>query len=456
MQFDEVSPFAMFVSIIGDQSSLKVDARTSLVESPTAVVPLGEAPDGLPIVLHVRRRTEVRSPVLAALGLGADDDVPPELEQALAALEHAVVRYARNKGVEVIEGELCYRTQRCVGALMGRPLFAQALGVNAPLGLVGEGGDGGGDGPGRLAITSAMPFAAQPDEAIDEVIKTNDHIALPIEGGPPRVVRVRKGQEPRSRPLAFERLSAFPSAAYHLRDQLGLEEALDLDDPGKYAISVAHAAELGWSVSNADLCRTVVQLARRVHATHLEGRIHGDLKPANVIVNDGGALPIDSLDVPIGGICTAATPGWAAPEQILALPATAGTDVYALGLILARVLSAAIYGEERSFIVPAGGESRRRVRLLSDPRVFIDPTTSQHDDRLRRAWEDHIRSCIALEQDRRLASAAEVADRVEQLLAESQPAGRRWLLAGPGLLRRHVEISGKIQPCWVLEDGDTF
>jgi hypothetical protein len=447
--------FGIFVSIIGDQSSLRVDEGQALVENPTAVVALGAAPDGLPLVLHVRRRSEVRTPVLAALGLGLDDDVPPELEQALDALEHAVVRYARNKGVEVIEGDLCYRTQRTVGALMGRTLLAQALGTSTPLSLVGEDGFGD-DAASRMAVTSAMPFVRDPGQAIADVNTRNDYIALSIVGGPPRVVRVIDGQEPRTRSLAFETLGAFPSATCHLRDELGLEEAMELSDPAVYASSVARSAQLGWSVSNEDLCRVVVQLARRIQAKHLEGRIHGDLKPANVIVNDGGALPIDSLDVPFAAVSAAATPGWAAPEQILSRPVSATTDVYALGLILARVLGAAIYGEERSFIVPAGGESRRRVWLLSDPRVFIDPTTNQLGDRLRRAWEDLVRSCIALEQERRMATAGDFASRIEQLLADSSPSGRRWLRAGPGILRRHVELAGKLRPCWVLEDGDAF
>lgn len=454
MDIGDETDFGIFVSIIGDQSSLRVDEGQALVENPTAVVALGEAPDGLPLVLHVRRRSEVRTPVLAALGLGLDDDVPPELEQALDSLEHAVVRYARSKGVEVIEGDLCYRTQRTVGALMGRTLVAQALGSGTPLSLVGD--DGGDEDPSRMAVTSAMPYAAQPGQALADATARNDYIALPIVGGAPRVVRLVDGQEPRTRSLVFEKLGAFPSATYHLRDDLGLEEATELADPAVYAAAVARSAQLGWSVSNEDLCRVVVQLARRIQAKHLDGRVHGDLKPANVIVNDGGALPIDALDVPFGSVCTAATPGWAAPEQILSLPVSAATDVYALGLILARVLGAAIYGEERSFIVPAGGEARRRVRLLSDPRVFIDPATSQLGDRLRRAWEDLIRGCIALEQERRTASAGDVAARVEQLLADSSPSGRRWLRAGPGILRRHVELAGKLRPCWVLEDGDTF
>jgi hypothetical protein len=448
--------FGIFVSIIGDQSSLRVDERQALVENPTAVVPLGEAPDGLPLVLHVRRRSEVRTPVLTALGLGLDDDVPPELEQALDSLAHAVVRYARGKGVEVIDGDLCYRTQRTVGALMGRTLLAQALGSGTPLSLVGEPGGDGDDDPNRMAVTSAMPHAAGSEQALAGGNATNDTIALPIVGGPPKVARLIDGQEPRTRSLVFEKLSAFPSTTYHLRDDLGLEEATELADPVIYAAAVARSAQLGWSVSNEDLCRVVVQLARRIQARHLEGCVHGDLKPANVIVNDGGALPIDPLDVPIGSVCTAATPGWAAPEQILSLPVSAATDVYALGLILARVLGAAIYGEERSFIVPAGGVSRRRVRLLADPRVFIDPTTDQLNDRLRRAWEDLIRACIGLEQERRMASAGDVASRIEQLLADSSPSGRRWLRAGPGILRRHIEFAGKLRPCWVLEDGDTF
>lgn len=103
----------------------------------------------------------------------------------------------------------------------------------------------------------------------------------------------------------------------------------------------------------------IQQLAAGLQAGHDAGVIHCDFKPANVILSRGpnGLRPV----ITDFGLAWAAgpgpkpddarggTPGYMAPEQIEGGPATPATDVYALGVVIRRMIGGAlIAGSPRS------------------------------------------------------------------------------------------------------------
>src|SRR5580765_1177134 len=84
------------------------------------------------------------------------------------------------------------------------------------------------------------------------------------------------------------------------------------------------------------------QLCAGLAAAHDRGVIHRDLKPSNVMIDGEGRVRITDFGLAVrtsdgGAGDVAGTPAYMAPEQFDGKPATAQTDLYALGLILYEI-----------------------------------------------------------------------------------------------------------------------
>jgi alkyl hydroperoxide reductase subunit AhpC len=108
---------------------------------------------------------------------------------------------------------------------------------------------------------------------------------------------------------------------------------------------------LGWPTV-VDLGR---QLALGMAAAHAQGVVHGDLKPANVMVGTDGAAKLmdfglarryapveagETIDFrPVEAGALSGTPNYMAPEQTRGLAALPASDVFALGLIIHEMVT---------------------------------------------------------------------------------------------------------------------
>ncbi|HWB10388.1 MAG TPA: protein kinase [Pirellulales bacterium] len=199
-------------------------------------------------------------------------------------------------------------------------------------------------------------------------------------------------------------------------------------------------------------CRLVATLARAVQAAHDQGVVHRDLKPSNVLLavgvrgNEGAATPTGEsfweqavpkvadfglaklLDEDQGCTRTGAlvgTPAYMAPEQAGGRGEGIGprTDVYALGVILYETLTG-----RRPFQGSTITETLDLVRT-AEP---VPPR--RYRAGLPRDADTICLKCLEKEPRHRYATAAELADDLERLLA-CEPIRARPVPAAERLLK---------------------
>src|SRR5439155_27257257 len=98
---------------------------------------------------------------------------------------------------------------------------------------------------------------------------------------------------------------------------------------------------------------------------------------------------------------------------------------------------------------PAYGQGRRRLRMMKDPEVYIDPTVVALPTEARIAWRELLMRCLANDPTRRPRRGAELADQLDALIRRWDIPGRVAVACGPGQLELSV---GSAQPFWVLHD----
>ncbi len=185
------------------------------------------------------------------------------------------------------------------------------------------------------------------------------------------------------------------------------------------------------------------QLCRALSAAHAAGVVHRDLKSSNILLvpgADGERAVITDFGLArsfhqssegvaltqAGGLL--GTPAYMAPEQVAGLPATAASDLYALGVVLYEMLTAQL---------PFHGESPLEVAVkrLREPPEPLATYRAGISARFREA----IERCLAREPEKRLASADALIrylDPPTLLLGAGRPRRWRafWPAAGLGAL----------------------
>jgi serine/threonine-protein kinase len=152
-------------------------------------------------------------------------------------------------------------------------------------------------------------------------------------------------------------------------------------------------------VKAAEIAR---QLCAGLQAAHDRGLLHRDLKPANVMLDGHGRARITDFGLAVPGHEAVGemvgTPAYMSPEQLRGEPATAQSDLYALGLVLYEVFTG-----RRAFEATTLADWRR-VHSEEPP---AHPSDYSRD--LDPAVERVILRCLEKDPASRPRSAAQVA-----------------------------------------------
>ncbi|MEM1262853.1 MAG: protein kinase [Pseudomonadota bacterium] len=173
------------------------------------------------------------------------------------------------------------------------------------------------------------------------------------------------------------------------------------------------------SLSVAERIRLYLDVINAVAHAHAQLVVHRDIKPSNVLVTANGSVRL--LDFGIATLLeadsstvearAALTPEYAAPEQLRAEPVSTATDIYALGLLLYRLLAG------RGPRDPDVTNSYAQLVAVSTeypPKASIRATASEYTGTTERALRDTLAGDIDAILDKALAPSA--ADRYQSAI----------------------------------------
>ncbi len=415
---------------------IRVTSHAELESAPRAVVRLGAAPDGLPWLLEVdrsRRLEQLFSTVLNVFELAKREDLP---ERVRTALEREVA--AGLMGVHAVDPDRggaspVYVSRRKLKRLLGPTILSQILEERAQA----SPGNFAGDAATNVGAMAAREQDVEMIEAVERSIherRSKRHLLLRLSDGAAfsgsvhQNDRALRTPQPPYRPLAFESLLELGALAV-LSAAGGESWRVPLDERERFGAALlrVHNARQGgqlrFEIPRVRLCQAIAATARRIGELHRQELVHADVAPGNLLLAAGGPVSFDSLDVRAGTPATAATFEWAAPEQIIGLPVDPRTDVFGLGRIVCALLGGVPFGEETSYVVPIGGSSARRVKLLKAEGVFIDILETDHTREWQLAWQGFLGRCVAHDPGRRPPDAVRFADELSDLTARLPPAG---------------------------------
>ena len=177
-------------------------------------------------------------------------------------------------------------------------------------------------------------------------------------------------------------------------------------------------------------CAWVAHAAEALEAAHNRGVIHGDVKPANILITADGKVKLtdfgmarvakrDAGDTPLLG-----TPAYWCPEQIMGRPQDARSDIFSLGVVLYEMVT----GTQPFAADSLQGVCNRVLSSTVSPPSHLQPS-------IPAGFDEIIASCLAKNPDTRMASGNLLAQMLYPLARRKACAPAQPKAAVPVTLR---------------------
>ncbi|KAH3760878.1 protein kinase [Pelomyxa schiedti] len=443
-----------------------VSPASCLAAEPDAVVRVGDYVDGLPLFVRIRRGVEIVQPLMSVLRAGLclgntpKDTLPPPISEALTTLDKTVKAAASSLKIVTLPGteKQVYQSTRCLYELIGRTLMVQMLGPTSPTASKQKSSS-----RSRINTSACFSSTFSSKESISSAMQKvacDNYLAIPLDGTPPVNFRKSCDKVQPSRGIVWESLLGFENVSYSVpaANDLG-ERILDPEIKGSLATGfpqlIAALDRLAspsctYSVPKQSIIKRIAQLGMALQKFHDNGIIHGDINPSNLLIGKTEVIPLDPLSIPCGTIAQAGTPGWCPNEQLLHEPVQPCSDVYPMGLLLAKVLGATIYGEQRKYIIPTNS-GNSKVSVFHNPGVLINLTTTSMSTEACAAWRSFLERCLSSDMSKRPASGKVFAQQLTDLYTEHTVPGEYNQSLQIGTLGR-VMIEGHHQIAHLVDD----
>ena len=160
-------------------------------------------------------------------------------------------------------------------------------------------------------------------------------------------------------------------------------------------------------------------LARALAYAHEQGIIHGDIKPANIMINQDGRVMLTDFGIArfaahvthVGGL--RGTPAYLSPEQIEGTPTDGRSDIFSLGIVLYQLAT----GQRPFQSDSVEAVCAQILKAKITPPTKVNPM-------LPRAFDGIIERCMARKPENRYANGEILSTELEAVARQPVPAAR--------------------------------
>lgn len=454
-----------------EERLFRISRAESLYHSANSVIQIGTAPDGMPLLLSVRRDipvAEQMAGIITAVGKTVDD---PVYSGMISQLNQEARTYAAKSGVydSSWKGQPInvYVPHTTLVDLVSPTLVQSMLG-NSSGGIAREMREvlpSGTEGTIRSGLDSSD---VRPREVVS-LGGANRFLCVGLDSSQLTWSGGWTNSKPRSlvlsRPFIEEGLERLSDVQYRIKKNDNYRNPTILCDtrwPQKYADAwvdvLTNSDEYDLNgisyevlVPRSSIVGFILEVIDEVAELHDRGQLHGDIKPSNMLVNRNGKALIDEVELSIGEISPTVTVGWSPYEQLIRQPLSCAADIYPLGQLLIHVIGGQPLGKEVSYRMPGGQKST----VIENPTIYISDDGCIPAAPTRKQWCRLLEKALRTDPRDRWPTARAMGEDLRNLVDRKDVEGHVALKLPwgdrPALI---YERQGKVATGWVIHNQE--